>query len=63
MPAVIAVIHIICKHVKLKTLLTGIAFQPTKQLEAAVTSQIQQHCTVQWYAIAVLTLLIVQLVI
>ena len=44
---------------KLNTLITGIAFQPVKQTEAAVTSQIQQHCTTQWYPIAVLTLMIV----
>ena len=45
MLAVIAIIHIVCKHMKLKTLLTGIAFQPIKQIEAAVASQIQQHFT------------------
>ena len=62
MLAVIAIIHIVCKYVKLKTLLTGIAFQPIKQTEAAVVSQIQ-HCTVQWYAIAALTLMIALLII
>ena len=60
MLAVIAIIHIVCKHVKLKT---GIAFQPIKQTEAVVTSQIQQHCTAQWYTIAALTLMIVLLII
>ena len=59
MLVVIAIIHIVCKHVKLKTLLTGIAFQPIKQTEAAVASQIQQHCTAQWYVISALTLMIV----
>ena len=44
--AVIAIIHIVYKHVKLKTLLTGIAFHPIKQTEVAVGSQIQ-HCTAQ----------------
>ena len=65
MIAVIAIIHIICKHVKLKTLLTGMAFQPIKQTEAATTNQTQQHCTctMQWYAIPALTLMIVFLVI
>ena len=43
--------------------MTGIAFQPIKQTEAAVTSQIHQHCTAQWYAIAALTLMIVLLII
>ena len=33
MLAIIAIIHIVCKHVKLNTLLTGIAFQPIKQTE------------------------------
>ena len=50
MLAIIAIIHIVCKHAKLKTLLTGIACQPIKQTEAMVTSQIHQHCTAQWYA-------------
>ena len=63
MLAVIAIIHIVCKHSKLKTLLTGIAFQPIKSTEVAVASQIQQHCTAQWYAIAALTLMIVLLII
>ena len=30
MPMVVAVIHIVCRHAKLKALLTGIAFQPVK---------------------------------
>ena len=47
MLAITAIIHIVYKHAKLKTLLTGIAFQPIKQAEAAVTSQIQQCCTMQ----------------
>ena len=63
MVVVIAIIHIVCKHMKLKTLLTGIAFQPIKQTETAVTSQIQQHCTAQWYAIAALTLMKILLII
>ena len=63
MLAIIAIIHVVCKHVKLKTLLTGTAFQPIKQTEAAVANQIQQHCTTQWYAIAALTLMIVLLII
>ena len=36
MIAVVAIIHIICRHAKLKALLTGIAFQPVKQAEAVV---------------------------
>ena len=63
MVVVIAIIHIVCKHMKLKTLLAGIAFQPIKQTKAVVTSHIQQHCITQWYAIAALTLMIVLLII
>ena len=59
MLAVVAIIHIICRHAKLKALLTGIAFQPVKQTEAVVTNQIRQHCTAQWYAIATLSLMII----
>ena len=63
MLVVIAIIHVVCEHRKLKTLLTGIAFQPIKQTETAVANQIQQHCTTQWYAIVALTLMIVLLII
>ena len=56
-----AVIHIVCRHAKLKALLTGIAFQPVKQAEAVETNQIKQYCTAQWYAIAALTLMIILL--
>ena len=50
MLAVIAVIHITCRLAKLKALLTGIAFQPVKQVEAVVTNQtnsIVQHNDMQ----------------
>ena len=33
-----AIIHLICKHTKLKTLLTGIALQPVKQLRGNIWS-------------------------
>ena len=59
---VVAVIHIVCRHAKLKALLTGIAFQPVKQAEAVVTNQIKQHCTAQWYAIAALTMMTILLI-
>ena len=39
MLAVTAIIHLVYRHVKLKALLTGIAFQPVNQAEAAVTKQ------------------------
>ena len=34
MIATAAIVHIVCKHAKLKALITGIAFQPIKQIEA-----------------------------
>ena len=53
-----------CKHTKLKALLTGIAFQLVKQIEAIFDDdQMQKHCTVQWYTIAALTLMIILLTI
>ena len=61
MLAVVAVIHIICRHTKLKALLTGIAFESEEQAEVVVTNQIKQHCTAQWYAIAALTMMTILL--
>ena len=57
MLAVIANIHITCRHAKLKALLNGIAFQPVKQTEAVVANQTKEYCTAQWYAIAALTMM------
>ena len=62
--ATAAIVHLVCKHTKLKALLTGIAFQPVKQIEAIFDDDQQpKHCTVQWYTIAALTLMIVLLTI
>ena len=63
MLVVIAIIHIVCRHAKLKALLTGIAFQPVKQAEAVVAQQTKEFCTAQWYAIAALTVLTILLII
>ena len=63
MLAVIAIIHITCRHAKLKTLLTGIAFQPVKQAEAVVANQTKEYCTAQWYAIAALTMMTILLIV
>ena len=57
MLTVAAIIHLVCRHLKLKALLTGIAFQPVNQAEAVVTKQTKEFCTAQWYAIAALTVL------
>ena len=61
MLTIVAIIHLMCRHSKLKTLLTGIAFQPVKQAEAVVTKQAKEFCTAQWYAIAALTVLTILL--
>ena len=64
MLATIAIIHLVCRHTKLKALVTGIAFHPIKQTEALLDSEkILLNCTAQWYTIAVLTLMIIGLVI
>ena len=52
MLTVAAIIHLVCRHSKLKALLTGIAFQPVNQAEAVVTKQTKEFCAVQLYAIA-----------
>ena len=51
MLTIVAIIHLVCRHSKLKALLTGIAFQPVNQAEAVVTKQAKEFCTAQWYAI------------
>ena len=57
-------VHLVCRHTKLKALLTGIFFQPVKQTEAIFyNDQMQKHCTAQWYTIAALTLMIITLTI
>ena len=63
MLAVIAIVHIVCRHTKLKALLTGIAFQPVKQAETVVAQQMKEFCTAQWYAIAALIVLTILLII
>ena len=64
MIATAAIIHLICKHTKLKALQTGIAFQPVKQTEAIFgIGKEQQNSAVQWYTIAALSLMIIGLVI
>ena len=57
MLTIVAIIHLVCRHSKLKALLTGIASQPVNQAEAAVTKQAKEICTAQWYTIAALTML------
>ena len=63
MLTIVAIIHLMCRHSKLKVLLTGIAFQPVKQAETVVTKQAKEFCTAQWYAIAALTMLTILLIV
>ena len=64
MIATAVIIHLVCRHTKLKFLLTGIAFQPVKQTEAIFgNGKGQQNCTAQWYARVVLTLMIIGIII
>ena len=63
MLTVLAIIHLVCRHSKLKALLTGIAFQPVNQAEAMVTKQAKEFCTAQWYTIAALTVLTILLIV
>ena len=60
---IVAIIHLVCRHSKLKALLTGVAFQPVNQAEAAVTKQANEFCTAQWYVIAALTVLTILLIV
>ena len=56
MLATAAIFHHVCKHIKLKALVTGITFQPIKQTEALIDKEsLTQNCTPQWYTIAALT--------
>ena len=63
MLTIVAIIHLVCRHSKLKALLTGIAFQTVNQAEAVVTKQAKEFCTAQWYVIAALTVLTILLIV
>ena len=62
MLTIVAIIHLVCRHSKLKALLTGIAFQPVNEVEAA-TKQAKEFCIAQWYMIAALTVLTILLIV
>ena len=64
MLATAAIIYLVCKHSKLKALVTVITFKALKQTETLmVKSNIVQNCTAQWYTIAALTLMVIGLII
>ena len=65
MIATAAIVHIVCKHAKLKALVTGIAFQPIKGTDAIFSNiNDSENCTwkAQWYTIAALTVMIIGLI-
>ena len=62
MLAVTAIIHLVCRHAKLKALLPGLAFQPVNQAEG-VTKPTKEFCRAQWYTIAALTMLTILLIV
>ena len=64
MIATATIVHIMCKHAKLKTLVTGIAFQPIKGTDVIFSSiNDSESCAhkASWYTIVALTLMIVGL--
>ena len=66
MIATAAIVHIMCKHAKLKALLTGIAFQPIRETDAIFGSNNENehcNCNTQWYTIAALASMIIGLII
>ena len=64
MIATVALVCIMCKHAKLKSLLTGIAFLPIRETEGIFGNENQHcNCDAQWYTIAVLASMIIGLII
>ena len=65
MVAMAGFVHIMCKHSKLKALVTGIAFQPIKGTDAifgSISNTENCTCKAQWYFIGALTLVIIDLI-
>ena len=61
MAAMAAIVHIVCRHAKLKALVTGIVFQPIKGTDAifgSINKSENFTCKAQWYMIGALTLMI-----
>ena len=64
MIATAAILCIICKHARLKALLTGIVFQPIRETDVIFGIE-NEHCkyATQWYTIAALASMIIGLII
>ena len=64
MIATTAKVCIMCKHAKLKALLTGIAFQPIRETNAIFGNDSEHcKCAAQWYTIAALASVIIGLIV
>ena len=64
MIATAAILHIMCKHAKLKALLTGIAFHAIREIDAIFGSNNENGyytCGMQWYTIAAFASMIIGL--
>ena len=57
MIATAAIVHLVCRHTKLKALLMGIAFQPVIQAVALFGNGKKHNCATQRYTIAALTVM------
>ena len=65
MIAMTATVHILCKHAKLKALVTGIALQPIKGTDVifgSINNSENCTCKAQWYMIGALTVMIIGLI-
>ena len=65
MIATTAIVCIMCKHAKLKALVTGIVFQPIRETDAIFgNSNENEHCNcdTQWYTIGALPSMIIGLI-
>ena len=63
----IRVMHILCKHTKLKTLVTSLALQQIKEVgvvtkQEGISPNIEYTCKIQWYTILMLSFSILGLV-
>ena len=50
----VIVMYIICRHAKLKSLVTNIALQQIRRTDAVPTNNIEYTCKMQWYTIVTL---------
>ena len=59
----VIVMYIICRHAKLKSLVSSIALQQTRGADVVSTNNIECTCNTQWYTIVTLGLVILGLMI